>query len=410
MSLDPDANPLASSPTYARGGSWYRVWLPRTAVTTILVVTLIYGSQWVFGSTADFLVLLLVSTFVAFALLPAVEALSRRGWRRGPATAVVMFGSAVLATVFVLALTQVVIGEVIKLVEKAPEYAESFATWLSDTFGFDIDIDNFVAQLTADRERLTELASDAFGGILGLASTTLGLVFQGLTIALFVFYILADLPRLRAAILRRFPPGPQLHIDTVTTITIEKVGGYVYSRALLALFSAAFHLVVFLVIGLPYALAMALWVGLVSQFIPTIGTYLAGAVPVLIALLEQPIDAVWVILAVTVYQQVENYFLSPRITANTMDLHPALAFGSVIVGGALLGGVGALLALPAVATLAALVTTYTDHYEIVSRGPIESPEDYEHRMRAVAAEKAAKKRARYRRLFGRFGPSPAPGD
>ncbi len=246
-------------------------------------------------------------------------------------------------------------------------------------------MDETVTQLTGNREQLTELAANALGGILGLATTALGIVFQAFTIALFVFYILADLPKLREALLGRFPPAQQLHIDTITAITIEKVGGYVYSRLLLAVCSFVFHFVAFTIIGLPYAFALAVWVGLVSQFIPTVGTYLAGALPTLIALVDgDPVQALWVILAVTVYQQIENYLISPRVTANTMEIHPAVAFGSVIVGAALLGGVGALLALPAAAVVAALIGTYADHYEVIASETIESTDDYEDRMRALA--------------------------
>jgi predicted PurR-regulated permease PerM len=97
-------------------------------------------------------------------------------------------------------------------------------------------------------------------------------------------------------------------------------------------------------IGVPYPLALAAWVGLVSQFVPTVGTYLAGALPVLIALFHDPVDALWVLAFILVYQQFENIVLSPRVTARTMSLHPAVAFGAVIAGGAALGPIGALLA------------------------------------------------------------------
>jgi predicted PurR-regulated permease PerM len=82
----------------------------------------------------------------------------------------------------------------------------------------------------------------------------------------------------------------------------------------------------------------------VSQFVPSVGTYLAGALPVLIALLSQPVDALWVLAFIVAYQQLENMVLSPRITSRTMALHPAVAFGAVIAGGAIMGPIGALLA------------------------------------------------------------------
>ena len=102
-------------------------------------------------------------------------------------------------------------------------------------------------------------------------------------------------------------------------------------------------------LGLPYAVALGVWVGLISSIIPVIGTYLAGALPIIIALSGSPRDAIWVVVAIVVYQQVENYLIAPRITAHTLSLHPAIAFVSVLVGGALMGPAGALLALPATA-------------------------------------------------------------
>jgi predicted PurR-regulated permease PerM len=144
---------------------------------------------------------------------------------------------------------------------------------------------------------------------------------------------------------------------------------------------------------------MALWVGLVSQFVPSVGTYLAGIVPFFIALAEGgPSTAIWVLVAVTFYQQIENYLLSPRITANTMDLHPAIAFGSAMIGASLLGAIGALLALPVAATITALVQTYADDYDLIKSETIESPDEYSARMQAIRDTKHRKKQERLAKL------------
>ncbi len=373
---------------------WYRVWLPRLTVGTITVLIAIYGSTWIVGNTSGFMITLVISVFAAFAMLPAVEALSNRGWRRGLATALVMIVTAAFGVVFAYALINVAVGETIKLVGQVPSYIRSLVSWANRTFDVQISSDQIISDITADQQRLQALSTNAVSGVLGLASTAVGLLFQLLTIGLFVFYILADLPRLRAAILRRMPPEQQQHVDTITAITIEKVGGYVYSRSLLAVSSTIFHFVAFTWIGVPYAFALSLWVGIVSQFVPTVGTYIAGAFPLLIALAEKPFDAFLVLIAILAYQQVENYLLSPRITANTMNLHPAVAFGAAIVGASLLGGVGALLALPVAATIVAMVQTYGDHYELIHSEHIESPEQYKERMRESAEQRAARRAKR----------------
>ena len=133
---------------------------------------------------------------------------------------------------------------------------------------------------------------------------------------------------------------------------------------------------------------------MISQFIPTIGLYVAAVVPLLVAVLEDPILAVWIVVIIVIYQQFENYVLSPRITANTMQLHPAVAFGAALLGGNLLGAVGAVLALPVAATAKALIETYTEAHEIVKSDTFEGLESYEARM---AARREAKK-GRFRRF------------
>jgi predicted PurR-regulated permease PerM len=105
--------------------------------------------------------------------------------------------------------------------------------------------------------------------------------------------------------------------------------------------------------------------GVMSQFVPTIGTYLGAVLPLLIALIDEPLNALWVLAFAVLYQQIENYLLAPRITARTMELHPAVAFGSVIAGAGILGPVGALLALPAAAVFQAVGSTYVSRHEVV---------------------------------------------
>src|SRR5262249_30979086 len=96
----------------------------------------------------------------------------------------------------------------------------------------------------------------------------------------------------------------------------------------------------------------------------TVGTYLAGAVPIIVALAEDPIDALWIFLFILVYQQFENYILQPKITSKTVQIHPALAFGAVIAGASLLGPIGAFIAIPIAASASAFLSTYVPRYEV----------------------------------------------
>jgi predicted PurR-regulated permease PerM len=96
-----------------------------------------------------------------------------------------------------------------------------------------------------------------------------------------------------------------------------------------------------------------------------VGTYIAAAVPLLVALLEDPWKALWFLIFVIVYQQIENYLLAPRVTAKTMQLHPAVAFGAALAGGSISGLLGAFMALPAAAVIQSTISTYLKRHEVV---------------------------------------------
>ena len=132
---------------------------------------------------------------------------------------------------------------------------------------------------------------------------------KGLSVLLFTFYLVADGPKMRRAICSRLRPERQRRVLGAWELAIDKTGGYLYSRALLAGLSAFFHWIVFQAIGIQAPVAMALWVGLISQFLPVVGTYIAGALPVLVEFVDSPPKALVILIFVILYQQIENYFL-----------------------------------------------------------------------------------------------------
>jgi predicted PurR-regulated permease PerM len=201
--------------------------------------------------------------------------------------------------------------------------------------------------------------------VLSVTNSVVGSVFQVFTVGLFAFYLVADGPQFRRSICSVLRPERQRVVLGLWELAIAKTGGYLYSRMLLAAVCSMTSWVVFTVLGISSPLALALWIGVVSQFIPVIGTYIGGLIPALVALLASPTTALIVLVFIIVYQQVENYFLSPKITARTMEIHPAVAFGSAIAGASIMGAAGALLALPAAAIIQAFVSSYLERHEVV---------------------------------------------
>jgi predicted PurR-regulated permease PerM len=120
--------------------------------------------------------------------------------------------------------------------------------------------------------------------ILGLATNTIGLIFQLFTIAMFAFYFAADAPQIRRAILRKFPPAQQQRLGWAWDTAIEQTGGYLYSRLLLMIINGGLFFFVMLLVGVDWtiALPMSIFEGFVAEFIPAIGTYIGAAVPILL--------------------------------------------------------------------------------------------------------------------------------
>ncbi|MCD9880375.1 AI-2E family transporter [Streptomyces guryensis] len=338
-------------------------WLPRAVVLVLALYAALQLGTWAFHQLTGLLINVLIAFFLALAIEPAVSWMASRGIRRGLATGFVFLAVMIMAAGFVTLLGSMLAGQIIKIVEEFPNYLDSVINWVNTHFHTElrrVDVQEGLLRSNWLRNYVQNSAT----GVLDVSAQVIGGLFQLLTIVLFSFYFAADGPRLRRAICSVLPPARQAEVLRAWEIAVDKTGGYIYSRGLMALISGIAHYILLQILGVPYAPVLGVWVGLVSQFIPTIGTYLAGALPMLIAFTVDPWYALWVLIFVVVYQQFENYMLQPKLTAKTVDIHPAVAFGSVIAGTALLGAVGALIAIPAVATLQAFLGAYVKRYAV----------------------------------------------
>lgn len=343
--------------------------MPRWLWRGIILFWLGYLATLVLQATVlrlgNLLLLLLVSLFLSLAIEPAVKVMSERGWRRGSATIVILLAVMMSFLVFVVAVGSLVASQVADLLRNSEFYVTRTVDFINDTFDTNIDPADVIDEIRSPDGPVQQFITNQSGRALRLSAAALGLVFQALTVLLFTFYLVADGPRLRHTICSRMSEDRQHRFLSAWELAIDKTGGYLYSRVLLAGLSALFHWILFQSIGTQAPVALALWVGFMSQFLPVVGTYLAGVLPIIVTLIDSPIEAVVVAAGILLYQQIENYLFSPRITARTMELHPALAFGSAIAGAAVLGVVGAVLALPAAAMAQALLGHTGPRYEVV---------------------------------------------
>jgi predicted PurR-regulated permease PerM len=144
---------------------------------------------------------------------------------------------------------------------------------------------------------------------------------------------------------------------------------------ILAVLSGLLTALLLTILDVPFAVSLGVWVGVLSQFIPVVGTYLAAILPAVVALSSRGVGTmVWVIIYFLAYQQIENYLIAPRITERTMEIHPAVSIGAIIIGSALLGPIGVILALPMAGIIQALISeTRNQHAVILDEQPKPAP-------------------------------------
>lgn len=340
-------------------------WVPRAVLLFWLGYLAMLLTRFTFDRLRGLVLLLLVSLFLSFAIEPGVNRLVKRGWRRGRATAAILFAVVLGAGLFVTAIGTLVGTQVADLAQNSERYVNRTVDFLNDNFNTNIDAAEVNAEINDPDGVVQRFIKSQQDEALQLSVRALGVLLQVFALFFFTFYLVADGPRLRRAICSRFAPDRQRQILDTWDLAIQKTGGYLYSRLLLAVLSAVAHWILLQSIGAPAAVALGLWVGLVSQFIPVVGTYIAGALPIVLVFIDSPVKALIVIIFIVVYQQVENYLFAPRITARTMEIHPAVAFGAALGGAALLGGVGAILALPTAAMFQALASSWGQRHEVL---------------------------------------------
>ncbi len=349
------------------------IWAVILAVVVALIgVVVIREARHLIG-------MLVIAFFFSLALEPAVTHLHhKRGWKRGAAVGVIYLAGFLGLGALILFLVPATVDVAQQIGGSLDEWLAEISDWLNDTFGWDVDLTFNGDPASSGAEAAGDWASNPFGSLLGIASAGIGMVFSAATIAMFTFYFTADSPRLRRTVLSTMPPERQMKLGWTWDQAVEQTGGYFYSRFLLMIINGFGFFFTMVLVGLPVSIAipLAIFAGFVSEFIPAIGTYIGAAIPILVALAFQGLVAGLVILGYAlVYQQIENYYLSPRISSKTMELNGALAFGSALAGGAIAGPMGAFMSLPVAALITAFISNYRTPYPVVYHSAYDDEEE-----------------------------------
>jgi len=368
---DQPAESKTGRPPWADKFVWQSLWkVVAVVLITLLSLAIAYRTQTLLRQLA-------VAFFFALAMIPAVKYMHERwGWKRGVAVGAIYAGLLLFVVLMVVVLIPAISNFADQVSSSGGQYADQINEYSQNLIGEDI-----IPQDSGTDAG--ESAGSAMSGwadnILGAVTSGIALIFQMATILLFTFYFAADAPRIERALLSRMPPDRQRVTGWVWDTAIEQTGGYFYSRMILVIINGGLFFVVMVLVGMPltYAIPLSVFEGFVAEFIPAVGTYIAAAVPIALTLVVQGLVPALILLVwVLIYQQVENYYLSPKISANTMEINGGVAFGSALAGGAIAGPMGAFAALPVAALITSIIKNTGKTYDVVYQSSYDSVDDH----------------------------------
>jgi predicted PurR-regulated permease PerM len=314
-------------------------------LTGALGVAVAATLAWTVIAAGQILVLLALAAFIAIGLDPAVARLHRHGLPRWLAVSIVLVGALGLFAGFVALAIPVLVTQASTLASQLPHYLRVLNNHHT-TLG----------KLNARFHIVTSLqhlvnggaSSGLTSGVLGVGKAILDAVASAVVVLTVSIYLLADLPRVKRAVYQLAPRTRRARMVLLTDEVLNRVGGYVLGNLFTSFIAGLGTWAWALIFGIPYALLLGLLVAILD-LIPVVGSTIGGILVALVALTVSPGLAIATAVFYVVYRFVENYVLTPRIMSRTVDVPGLVTVVATVIGGTLLGIIGALIAIPVAA-------------------------------------------------------------
>lgn len=321
-------------------------------VIATLGVALTAGIIWLLLAASQVLVLVTLALFLAIGLEPAASWLVRHGFRRAAAVATVLLAVLAVIVGFLAAAVPALVRQVSALVQDLPELGRAVtdnSSWIG-RLATQVDLQGGVKSL------LTSGGAGLAHGVLGVGVSILSGVAGTVLVFVLTAYFLADMPRIRVGVYRLFPAGRRPRAILIGDQILVKVGAYVLGNLAISLITGLLTFGWLLVFDVPYPLLLAIFVALVD-LIPVVGSTIGGLVVALVALSVSVPVAIATVVFYVVYQSLEGYLLVPPIIGRAVRVPAMITAVGVVVGGAMLGLLGALIAIPVAAALLLILRT-----------------------------------------------------
>jgi predicted PurR-regulated permease PerM len=312
-------------------------------------------------SVRQVLMLIVVSMFLAIGLNPAVERLKRLGLRRGLAVATVFLGMLLALAGLVSAIVPPFTEQVAQFFNDVPRYRDQLlgnprVNELLERYQIQENLNNPNSPLRRQiNDAVAGFGQQLFGEIIDIGRSVLVAVFSLVTVVILTLYFLGSLPSIKTFAYRLAPRSRRARVAVLGDEILERIGGYVAGIVTVAFIAGLVSYIFLLIVGIPYALPLALIVSF-TAFIPLVGATIGAVIVTTVVFFSKGVAVGTICIVFFIaYQQFENFVVHPRVMKRAVDVQPAVTIIAALVGGTLLGIVGALLAIPTAAAIALIL-------------------------------------------------------
>jgi len=305
---------------------------------------------------ASILTLVFLALFVSLGLYPVVTWLQRKGLPKGASILLVLFAFLLIVAAMMLLIVPTVIDQATALIQALPGYITDVEQqgWfrdLDDQFnGYPLLLLEWIRTSSADPQVWLAIG----GGALHIVSGVLNASVSALLVVVMTLYFVASLDAMKNALFDLVPGSSRAEFEPIAEEIFDSIGKYLSGQVVIASLNAVFSLILLMVMGVPYAGILA-FVALVITLIPVIGSVISTTLMVSVSLLVSPTTAIVVGIVMIVYMQLEAYVITPRIIGKAISIPAAFVLIGAVIGGTLLGLLGALVASPVVASILLII-------------------------------------------------------
>ncbi len=322
----------------------------------VLVAAAVVGALYFAYLIRDVLGLVLIAAFFAVAIAPAVNWLDKRRVPRW--LAILLVYLSIAAGIFGIGLLIVppLVNGVEDLSADLPGYVDDLRN--NETFRDYDDDYQITEKLTQQAEELPARLGDAAGTLRDVTVGVFTRFVQLFSILVITFFLVRDGRRLLEFLYRQVPPERARRMRTIADDVSDAIAGYVFGNFMISILAGLVTYVTLRILDVPFALPLAILFGF-FDLIPLVGATLGGIlVGIVVAFVDFPVGLVIWAAVLILYQQVENNLIQPLVYGRAVQLHPLIVIVAILIGAALLGVLGALVAIPAAAAVQAVIRDY----------------------------------------------------